>query len=53
MREETGLQLTDAQFLGHSVLQWEEHWLYRMNVPSSIQPLSITRDRGMLLVLGH
>jgi len=36
--EETGLQLTDAQFLGHSVLQWEEHWLYRMNVPPSIQP---------------
>ena len=36
--EETCLQLTDAQFLGHSVLQWEEHWLYRMNVPPAIQP---------------
>ncbi|MBK4992192.1 NUDIX domain-containing protein [Pseudomonas sp. S37] len=34
--EETGLQLTDAQFLGHSVLEWEEHWLYRMNVPTPI-----------------
>lgn len=36
--EETGMRLTDAQFLGHSVLQSEEHWLYRMNVPTSVQP---------------
>lgn len=38
LREETSLQLTDAQFLGHSVLPGEEHWLYRMTVPASIQP---------------
>ncbi|MFK0091927.1 NUDIX domain-containing protein [Pseudomonas sp. NPDC090592] len=38
LREETSLQLTDAQFLGHSVLPGEEHWLYRMNVAASMQP---------------
>ncbi|MBK4994534.1 NUDIX domain-containing protein [Pseudomonas sp. S37] len=38
LREETSLQLTDAQFLGHSVLTGEEHWLYRMNVPASLHP---------------
>ncbi|MDH2182411.1 NUDIX domain-containing protein [Pseudomonas sp. GD03651] len=38
LREETSLQLTGAQFLGHSVLPEEEHWLYRMNVPASLQP---------------
>lgn len=38
LREETSLQFTDAQFLGHSVLPGEEHWLYRMNVPATMQP---------------
>jgi len=30
LQEETSLELTDPQFLGHHVLQSEEHWLYRM-----------------------
>ncbi|RFQ06000.1 NUDIX domain-containing protein [Pseudomonas putida] len=34
--EETCLELTDAQFLGHHVLQAEEHWLYRMTVPPNM-----------------
>ncbi|AVH37982.1 DNA mismatch repair protein MutT [Pseudomonas monteilii] len=38
LREETCLELTDAQFLGHHVLQEEEHWLYRMAVPASMMP---------------
>lgn len=36
--EETCLHLSDAQFLGHSVLQYEEHWVYRMTVPAPMQP---------------
>ncbi|WP_316936997.1 NUDIX domain-containing protein [Pseudomonas sp. EZ-C24] len=36
--EETSLRLTDAQFLGHHVLQAEEHWLYRMATPPSSMP---------------
>ncbi|GLO03168.1 hypothetical protein PPUJ13061_30660 [Pseudomonas putida] len=36
--EETSLQLTNAQFLGHHILQTEEHWLYRMAAPPSLMP---------------
>ncbi|MNN49325.1 CTP pyrophosphohydrolase [compost metagenome] len=36
--EETCLQLTDAQFLGHHILTNEEHWLYRMAVSRSATP---------------
>lgn len=38
LQEETGLQLTDAQFLGHHILTTEEHWLYRMTVSPSAAP---------------
>lgn len=36
--EETGLSLSGAQFLGHHVLETEEHWLYRIVVPRSREP---------------
>lgn len=32
------MPLSDAQFLSHHVLQAEEHWVYRMAVPSSRVP---------------
>ncbi|MBA6136677.1 MULTISPECIES: NUDIX domain-containing protein [Pseudomonas] len=38
LQEETCLPLSDAQFLGHHVLQAEEHWVYRMAVPPSRVP---------------
>ncbi|MBH3396428.1 8-oxo-dGTP diphosphatase [Pseudomonas sp. LAMO17WK12:I8] len=38
LQEETCLPLSDAQFLGHHVLQAAEHWVYRMAVPSSRVP---------------
>ena len=38
LHEETSLQLADAQFLGHHVLDTEEHWLYRMHVAPSELP---------------
>lgn len=38
LQEETCLQLTDAQFLGHHILTNEEHWLYRMTVSQSAAP---------------
>lgn len=38
LHEETCLQLTDAQFLGHHILNEEEHWLYRMVVSQSAAP---------------
>jgi len=39
LQEETCLQLTDAQFLGHHILTNEEHWLYRMTVSQSAAPI--------------
>lgn len=38
LQEETCLPLSDAQFLGHHILEAEEHWLYRMAVPPSRVP---------------
>lgn len=38
LQEETCLPLSDAQFLGHHILEAEEHWLYRMAVPPSRAP---------------
>ncbi len=38
LQEETCLQLTGAQFLGHHILTNEEHWLYRMTVSQSAAP---------------
>lgn len=38
LQEETCLSLSDAQFLGHHILEAEEHWLYRMAVPPSRVP---------------
>jgi len=38
LQEETSLELTEPQFLGHHVLETEEHWLYRMAVAASVMP---------------
>ncbi|WP_336335134.1 NUDIX domain-containing protein [Pseudomonas putida] len=38
LHEETGLPLIDAQFLGHQVLDTEEHWLYTMHVGPEAHP---------------
>ncbi|MBV4491050.1 NUDIX domain-containing protein [Pseudomonas oryzicola] len=38
LREETSLEMLDAQFLGHHVFDAEEHWLYRMAVSPGMTP---------------
>lgn len=38
LEEETTLPLVDAQFLKHYVFDTEEHYLYQMAVPASLEP---------------
>ncbi|HDS1738358.1 NUDIX domain-containing protein [Pseudomonas putida] len=38
LKEGTGLALSEAQFLGHHVLEEEEHWLQRIAVPPAMEP---------------
>ncbi|MFJ5282773.1 NUDIX domain-containing protein [Pseudomonas sp. NPDC088429] len=38
LKEETGLELKDAEFLGHHVFDREEHHLYRLTVRDADQP---------------
>lgn len=38
LKEETGLALSNAEFLGHHVLATEEHYLYRLAVQDADEP---------------